>query len=799
MSSVQQQLDPQLVSNARVEIRKRLSQEQQDVLDCGFHLNQLVTCIAIAGAGKTRTAASLIVESILDERIDRIVVMTCMRSAANTALVRIGEALKISGLADKGVSVHSSNVRTIHSLARAANRFAGRPYFICSNVDDFLERAVDEVLCPHRLSRLGVGSFTAFWNARDRLVHNANAAEVAAGIVESNPGCSTEFYGVKLFKATCPAFDPALEAAGFKEVRCSHLIASLREIRKEIMERWLPFSSTDEAKANLIKRANELMEAEKVVDHVGSIYSFASSQEPVCGTGALLLVDEAQDLTKSQQIIVLTALRAGACATLIGDPSQGITFFAGALSNPIACMQQEAEAGGFTVKKNKLTINYRSSVEIVRASEAVLPEADRVARGGVIATFTREPVKLVSSPDEHQEARKIGRSIYQCVQDGVPHGEIAVLSYRNLNWNDPICEVLRNLHVAFTIRGLGKDTASPAGRILPALQVGLGVEEFSTDLAEQTTILQSFVRALQGCTFTEEVRTYVIETAEKRRVTAVKAYLDHTQDILDLTERDHPSQWSGKRDLLGNKVLVRNARKVNVIKATITARSAIEQMNVWISAANKGQTGIGGVYSPVGLPLVKAGVHAGFAEPSCPPPASYVPVSPFSSVARAIAVSYLKINPLRINEYNELLMQLDNIQDEDYLESWVGAVGEQLAKLQEQEESKVVCLSTMHRFKGSERDHVFVLRMNSKFDYVNVSRSKLEAYSSLHESNCLGIEGCSCVAFNAKHRQLLDLSISERKRVAHVALSRARQSLTVSVPGEAGESATALRAVCASC
>lgn len=405
-----------------------------------------------------------------------------------------------------------------------------------------------------------------------------------------------------------------------------------------------------------------------------------------------------------------------------------------------------------------------------------------------------EQVQLVFPPDEQQEARRIGRMISECVQKGASYGEIAVLSYKNITWNDPFCEVLRNLHVPFTIRGMGKDTACPAGRILPALQVGLGVEQFATDLEEQANILQSFVRALHSCSFTEEVRGYVIEVAMKRKVTAVDAYLRHTQDILDLTEQAHPSPWSGRRDLFGNKILGRNTRKSNITKATITARAAMDQMAVWLLAASEGQAGTGGVFSPVGVPLLKAGVRSGFSEPGSALPGSHVPATPLASVAHAVATSFLKTNHQRLNEYNELLQHFDSRQDEDCLESWVGAVGEQLAKLQEQEEEKVVCLSTMHRFKGSERDNVFVLRFNSKFDYVNVGELKMEAYSALHEHGCPRVWGCDCAAFKAKHQQLLELSTAERKRVAHVALSRARKSLTVSVPGEAGPSATALKA-----
>ena len=88
------------------------------------------------------------------------------------------------------------------------------------------------------------------------------------------------------------------------------------------------------------------------------------------------------DLTQAQVKIVMTCLNAGACVVLVGDTSQGINVFAGASENPIEQLVQWANLeDDLTVVHKRLNINFRSTEQIVRASEAVLPDADRARRG----------------------------------------------------------------------------------------------------------------------------------------------------------------------------------------------------------------------------------------------------------------------------------------------------------------------------------------------------------------------------------------------------------------------------------
>ena len=506
---------------------------------------QLITCVAVAGAGKTRVATSLVVRHVgyedqtyCSHGIDEGRSQQCVvENRANIGLFRSFKSRHLFS---------TYNVHLIHSIALAANKLAEDIYHpFCRRL---LIRAVDEALAAARLKRIKCVSFASFWQnrAQNTILETLAAAEEVLND-HNNDELDDEELGLELYKNIFSSVDPALASAGFKEMKPSELVASLRLVRKEILEKNLPYAITSTEKSDLISRANRWMEEDGVVDHMASIKAFADSGEAICGAGELLVVDEAQDMTRSQSAIVRNTLLAGACVLLVGDPSQGVMVFAGADVNPIYAMQTWGSTlNKFNTHQFRLTVNFRSSSQIVDASERVLPDAD-IAILKLKANFEGDPVQLINPDNERDEAQFVGKRVYDNIRNGTPLSDIAIISYRNIGWGSEIAVALRNLHVPFTIRGKSRDTSSPAGRLLPALQVGLGLGEFAHDIEEQAMLLQSFVRALNGCSFTEEVRQYVIATATERHVDAVTAYLNHTEEILQKTECDSPSEWSGKR------------------------------------------------------------------------------------------------------------------------------------------------------------------------------------------------------------------------------------------------------------
>ena len=788
--------DAEVVGAARGTIFGSLSDEQAQVVRADLTRNRLVSCVAVAGAGKTRTAAALVVNAMIETGVGKITVMSSMRSAANTALVRINETLQSSGLAARGVVFKSQSVRTVHSLARAANMAAGRPHKIVTSVDSYLTAAIDEKLAPIRLDMMQCASFAEFWSRRDsgEYVCDLDVAATADEVVQDEESVAgDETYGLKLYKRMVAAHDPAITAEGFSEVTESELLTSLRVVRTELMDKGVPLSTTQHAKSHLIARANELMNNEGKADHVASICAFADSEEPVCGEGHVLVVDEAQDLTYSQAKIVQSTLKAGACVVLLGDPSQGVMVFAGSSSNPIAFLQAWAAVQSFTVEKFRLSVNYRSSAEIVEASEAVLPAADLAIRGQVSATFRGEPFVLLNPKNEKDEATQIGKRIEAMLKTReVAAGEIAVLSFGNFSWDGHVATALRNFKIPFLIRGRGKDAAAPAMRLLPAIQVAIGLEEFYADTEDQASALQTFVRAI-GCTFSEDVRKYVSEVATARQLGVLQTFIDFTQDIIAKSERDYPSVFSGKRDVYGKKIYNKNTRRTNISKAALVARDVVKHVSSWMAAASEGQVGAGGAFTAVGAPVVKDGaVTKRLPVKLLPPHLISDPTTPLASVAYAIASSFVEVDSNRMEELDRLIASL-TVQ-EPTLDEFVGVVALELARQEAVEEKDGVVLSTIHKFKGSERHCVIVVGINSRFDRVGVSSAKTQAYSGLHEDSCpTRAQGCACLRFKAQLEKMKKENALERLRLAHVALSRARRVLVVSAPGEVGPSFLRLR------
>jgi hypothetical protein len=688
-------LDPQVHSSICAKLRSTLTAEQNVILDTPVCHNHLIAVSAVAGAGKTRTSAALVTEALTDPKVQQITVMCSMRSAADTALVRIGEAIDGCGLGDEGYAFPKIFVRTIHSLALASNKAAGRASQVVTSPDAFLEAAIDAALATARLEAIGHPSFGAFWAARAQpnfgVVRKMNANFVS----KEFPNRSAEECGLLLYKKESVSGERALAVEGFEEFKASSLLASLRVIRTEVLSRGLDLSFVEPKKAALIREANEAMEQLGLVDHEASIRSFADAKEPVLRAGGLLLVDEAQDLSQAQLTIVQTTLKAGACVVAVGDSSQGICVFSGSSENPILQLVEWAKQtlGEDSVVEHRLTKNHRSTEPIVRASEAVLPDADIARRGHVEANGPGMPPLLLTGEEEY-EARDVARCVQRMVQSGVQPGQIAILGLRNFGWGSPIASSLRTVQVPFTIRGCGRDTAKPAARILPLLQVGLGIEEFGEDLEAQSIIVQKFVRAINGASLPDELRLQLVTVASRHGMNPVDALLNHTDDLLNEVELAHPSELTDKRDLNGARILKRNVRKINVNKTALLVRIVVAKLNHWLSAACAGHAGI---YPVVGLPSVKCGVPSGTPVVATAPPGLHVPTNPLASVARAAAVSFVKLDPARTEELNDLLVKLDVPLEENVVDTFVAVVGKELSKLVDSEERDCLVLSTIHK------------------------------------------------------------------------------------------------------
>ena len=144
-----------------------------------------------------------------------------------------------------------------------------------------------------------------------------------------------------------------------------------------------------------------------------------------------MTVDEAQDLSPLQ--MHLARELAGRHLVMVGDINQSIYGFRGARRAMLAAIAQQVNLDGRRVHVYWLPRNYRATKLLVRRGNKVLGlQEDRRLLQPMRPT--REPkadVKLRWYPDPLAEAEAVAKEISQMVQAGVPGHEIVILSRVN--------------------------------------------------------------------------------------------------------------------------------------------------------------------------------------------------------------------------------------------------------------------------------------------------------------------------------------------------------------------------------
>ena len=162
-----------------------------------------------------------------------------------------------------------------------------------------------------------------------------------------------------------------------------------------------------------------------------------------------LLVDEFQD-TNTAQIELLTLLAGEArnvCA--VGDDDQCIYSWRGAEVKNI--LQYDRFFPGGT--EVRLEQNYRSSSVVLDAANAVIAlNPERKAKKMWTERAGGPLIKVVTCPNEDEEARFVAREIEKHVGLGIPMDDIAVL-YRTNGQARPIEEALREKQLFYEVIG----------------------------------------------------------------------------------------------------------------------------------------------------------------------------------------------------------------------------------------------------------------------------------------------------------------------------------------------------------
>ena len=708
-------------------LRRGLSAEQVSFLDLPLAGAGLNVCRAVPGSGKSTTLGNLVVRAFVDGDVRDIVVLTSTVSSKSTALVKIHGAF----LACEVDGFSENLVRTFHSVALERNNAAAKHRFEVKDARPFVEQALDAAFDGRRLQHVGCDSWKAYWNA------NAESA-AAKGVVAEMPGVSSERRGLVLFKRTVSDWDNArvAEQCGLP----GHSASVTLKVRAELTNRMLDYKTTHDARARVMSEADRLMEGAKAIDHATSIARLAGSNEPVLGTGGVLFVDEAQDLTTCQVSIVLTALRAGARVVLLGDPAQGVYRFAGADSDPMGDIVRAAEKEQFEVNQAKLTQNYRSTKQILAAAQSVLPDEDRAACEG-FSSREGPAVRTLVSPDE---SKSLSNAVRALLAEGRAPGEIAVIRFRNFRYGDKLPAALSSSGIPFSILGLATDKTHPATRTLALLSCMLSEEE-------GTQRLERAVHALGG-KFSQDLSDVVTQLSSVRGCSLVESFLD-----VEAVAAALPGQAPKKqRTLMGKAVDSPKAR--NARESAALFQNARTCINRWVQEAIQDQ------------PLTSNSNER--------------PAHAFLRAESKMAELLLRIHEQLVcsnNRSSELQPLLNEAAavgrlDEENIQAFAELHEHRTSSMGEDEK---VLLSTIHKFKGRERPVVVVCGLDASMDSVSIDKATMLAYAGLHDKpNCGNV--CDCPRFRFKKKQLLMEALVERKRLLHVALSRPREELVLS-------------------
>ncbi len=161
-----------------------------------------------------------------------------------------------------------------------------------------------------------------------------------------------------------------------------------------------------------------------------------------------ILIDEFQDSNEIQNQIVDLILREGRL-TVVGDDYQSIYQFRGADPSHFIKFPEKYE----NARVFRLEENYRSTRQIVEASDALIAHNSRRIPKQCFSTRDGEPVILQSFPNEESEAEWVANMCWEYTNyQGVSPDEIAVL-YRTKFTSLPFERALRYARLPYSMVG----------------------------------------------------------------------------------------------------------------------------------------------------------------------------------------------------------------------------------------------------------------------------------------------------------------------------------------------------------
>ena len=742
-----------LSENTRSALTSQLSDEQIKVFDLPLVGAGLNVCSAVPGSGKS-TTLGLVVAKAIAEHLD-VLVLTSTVSARMTALTKINVALASVDLPE----ISARKVRTLHSVAFGNNKREDSRFRI-GEIRPFLLDSFDAYMDERRLKASGVSSWIEFWETRSSELSRAERNKLIDASVDGD----VSTLGLLLYKhCLVDTHETALLDGGSFGTERSPL-ENTTKVRGTLVNNRLEAAYTTPAMSHVISNAHSQMRISHVSDQSDSIALYAESGKAPIGRGGVLVIDECQDSTAQQVEIIKASLWSGARVVVFGDPCQGIFRFAGASPDPMRDLCLEADKCATPVRKLGLTQNFRSTKQITDASALALSDHDRCSRAPPWSAVDGPPVIKILALDDQQECAMVRDEIKRQVNEcNCGFGDIAVIRLKNFVHGDLCAHTLSRSGVPYCIAGAPeRDATHPTYRTLAILNVLLSESKSAT-----VDELQVAVRAVNGCTFSDDVKAIVSEAMQELRgSTALSVFLDEEEMVSRMEERVLSTQRARKRKftqqtLFGGAVeKTTDSHKVaNMLKSISVFREAKALVDTWVDATLDGVpytiNGLGGRVRP---PIPGLDTQSAMGE---------LLLNVFTQIVE-IPANDEKRRDMELAPFLKLADEYDTPEDIREIEEFVELQTERL--LCSNERDRVV-LSTIHKFKGRERNVVIVMGFGSNLDR-----------RSLREIDLLPFAGLLQKDENLYYRKIRETArevVIEKQRLMHVALSRPRQQLIV--------------------
>ena len=782
-----------------------LSSEQQAIVEkIDFSKCSINSVTACAGAGKTRTLSHLVVralrhvlerEACARRASSRILLLTATRASKDEAISRVDALQRCMDAndMDSGCQLRPENVRTVHSLAlkllKDSNPNATVQIVSNTEINDLLEDIVKQVNFKECESKSSSDLFASL-----------DCQEQASVLAEMR--------AERLKKNISPIIDgdPLGPLAEF----CLKNLEKLLDGTDEDNE---AADNGDNGEAHRVMASSDVSGIIRG-DFASLIYGLANMDGAVCKKGDILFVDESQDLNRCQLEIILKAAEYGACVVCLGDDSQGIFHFSGAVDRTMHTMAREAQQRGVDAHVYKLLTNFRSTQQIVEASEALLPEEDQTFRKGTKATHNGPPVQLSAWQSDVEESMEVASRIVLLVGSGTCQaGDIVVLRHSNWSFADTAVTQLAKksreagVEIPHVILGKSGSSGSLTSKLLSSVQVLCGVERFGytyDDEDDAFDMLQVFLRSIKGSSAcTETAKKALAEVFQGER-------LSNFCDLLTLVDTESGKQ---KLECAFNMVLKEEdakaeakskaakakgmASKMQKLDAAAIAKgnkTKLERFLKTMEAASYYSKKVQGCFEDIAmdnLPLKPIRPHDGSsasrqqridAVGKWTPEFSHITAGLVWVLARDVL--QIKWNPNLQAEFDNLLTKLDVSvgEDGDAAGALVTPICRILGELNSKETAGKVVFSTIHRFKGKERHTAFVLGLQEP--YSKISEAQSATLFQTHEPNCLNlhgnIRGCKCSGFIRGLAKMHESQKNEKKKLGYVAASRAKKQLFLS-------------------